>query len=184
MGGDEASMVTRGLFVFNDLLRGTVNNPPPNLNIEPVPTKPGLTHRDVAEGRISDRNCGDCHGKFEPMAFGLEKFDGLGTWREIDKHGNPLRDDGELLVPGTEKPVPYQNAAELMNLLAQNNRVAETLTWKLAQFVAGRPLTARDVPALNTAHKNAQQSGGSYQQLITALLTSDLTRKTQTTKEN
>jgi hypothetical protein len=29
VGGDEASTVTRGLFLLNDILRGTVNNPPP-----------------------------------------------------------------------------------------------------------------------------------------------------------
>lgn len=179
MGGEEASMVTRGLFVFNDLFRGTVNNPPPGLDTSPIPTKPGLTHRGGAEIRIADRNCGDCHGKFEPMAFGLEKFDGLGTWREQDKHGNPLRDDGTLLVPGTAKPIAYQNSAQLMNLLAENNRVAESLTRKLAQFAIGRPLTAQDVPAIKSIH----QQNATYQQLITNLITSDLIQKSQTTPD-
>ena len=183
MGGEEASMVTRGLFVFNDLLRGTVNNPPPGLNTEPVATKPGLTHRDVAEDRIADRNCGDCHGKFEPLAFGLEKFDGLGTWREADEHGNPLRDDGEMLVPGTPEAVPYPDSARLMDLLAESDRVAESLTWKLAQFTAGRPLTARDAPILKSIHEEAIRRGGTFQQLIVSIASSDLVRKTPTVAE-
>jgi hypothetical protein len=180
MGGDEASMVTRGLFVFHDLLRGTVNNPPPGLNVEPVPTKAGLTHRDVSEQRIENRNCGSCHVKFEPLAFGLEKFDGLGTWREKDEHNNALRDDGEVLVPGTEEAVPYQNSAELMEFLAKNDRVAESLTRKLAQFAVGRPLTASDVPALNEIHRKAKKEGGTYQSLIVAIVASDLVRNTRT----
>ncbi|MEM8955438.1 MAG: DUF1592 domain-containing protein [Verrucomicrobiota bacterium] len=179
IGGEEASMVTRGLFVFNDLFRGTVNNPPPGLDTTPIPTKPGLTHRDGAEIRIADRNCGDCHGKFEPMAFGLEKYDGLGAWRQQDEHGNPLRDDGTILVPGAAKPIAYDNSAQLMNLLATNNRVAESLTRKLAQFAIGRPLTAQDIPAIKSIHQNS----ATYQQLITNLITSDLIQKSQTTPE-
>ena len=180
MGGEEASMVTRGLFVFHDSLRGTVNNPPPGLNVEPVPTKAGLTHRNVSVQRIENENCGSCHVKFEPLAFGLEKYDGLGTWREKDEHGNSLRDDGEVLVPGTEKAVPYQNSAELMDFLANNDRVAKSLTRKLAQFAIGRPLTAADVPSLNQIHEKAQAEGGTYQSLIVAIVTSDLIRKTRT----
>ncbi|MEQ9409124.1 MAG: DUF1592 domain-containing protein, partial [Fuerstiella sp.] len=45
VGGDGASMVSRGLFVLHDLLRGTVNAPPPCVNTTPPPTKAGLTQR-------------------------------------------------------------------------------------------------------------------------------------------
>ena len=38
--------------------------------------------------------------KFEPLAFGLEQFDGLGAFHEKDEFGNVLRADGELLIPG------------------------------------------------------------------------------------
>lgn len=78
VGGDGASMVSRGLFVLHDLLRGTINAPPPCVNTTPPPTKAGLTQRGIAEARIADVNCGVCHVRFEPLAFGLEKFDGVG----------------------------------------------------------------------------------------------------------
>ena len=77
-GGDEAAMVTRGLFVMHDLLRGVVKDPPPCVDTSPVPSKPELTQRAIAEQRIANKKCGGCHGKFEPLAFGLERFDGLG----------------------------------------------------------------------------------------------------------
>ena len=76
VGGDGASMVSRGLFVLDDLLRGTINAPPPCVNTTPPPTKAGLTQRGIAEQRIADVKCGVCHVRFEPLAFGLEKFDG------------------------------------------------------------------------------------------------------------
>ena len=166
IGGDDASMVARGLFVLHDLLRGTVNAPPPCVNTTPPPTKTGLTQRGIAEIRIADQNCGVCHARFEPLAFGLEKFDGIGSMREKDEHGNKLRDDGEILFPGEAKPVKYQSSAELMNLLADSNRVQTSLTWKITQFALGRPLVASDASAVDEIHKSAQQGGGTYTSTI------------------
>ncbi len=180
VGGDEASMVSRGLFVLHDLLRGRVQDPPPCVDTTPVPTKAGLTQRGVAEARIANANCGGCHSKFEPLAFGLEKFDGLGAYHERDRHGNKLRDDGEILFPGTAKAVKYKSSAELMDLLAASDRVDESMTWKLTQFALGRPLGAADAPIIREIHKSARKNGGTYASLITAILMSDLVQMTRT----
>ena len=179
IGGNEASMVARGLFVLHDVLRGVVKDPPPCVNTTPVPTKKGLTQRSVAMQRIGNNACGGCHGKFEPLAFGLEKFDGLGTFHHKDEHGNDLRDDGEVLFPGEAKPVNYSSAAELMNLLAESPRVQQTLTWKLTQFSLGRPLLAADATTMAKIHAAAQADGGTYRDLVTAIVLSDLVQKTQ-----
>ena len=55
VGGDDASMVTRGLFVMHELLRGVVRDPPPCVDTTPVPSKPGLTQRMISESRIADQ---------------------------------------------------------------------------------------------------------------------------------
>ena len=180
IGGDEASMVTRGLFVLHDLLRSGVKDPPPSVNTEPVPSKAGLTQRNIARKRIADKTCGSCHIKFEPLAFGLEKFDGIGVYHEKDEHGNTLRDDGEILFPGTAKPVPYRSSAELMNLLAGSGRVQQCLTWKVAQFALGRPMGPADSRTLDKVHRAAQKGGGTYASLMRAIIKSDLVQKTQT----
>ena len=180
IGGDEASMVTRGLFVLRDLLRSGVKDPPPSVNTEPVPSKAGLTQRNIARKRVADKTCGGCHIKFEPLAFGLEKFDGIGAFHEKDEHGNTLRDDGEILFPGTAKTVPYDSSAELMNLLAGSDRVQQCLTWKVAQFALGRPLGSSDSRTLDKVHRAAQKGGGTYAGLMRAIIKSDLVQKTQT----
>ena len=183
IGGDNASMVTRGLFVLHDLLRSGVKDPPPGIDTTPVPSKPGQTQRDVALQRIGDSSCGGCHSKFEPLAFGLERFDGLGTYREIDEHGNPLRDDGEILFPGTEKPMPYKSSSEMMNMLAKSDLVGENITWKLVQFALGRPMGAGDGRVIADIHQKAKKKGGTYNSLMTAIATSDFIRMTRTEKE-
>lgn len=180
VGGDEASMVTRGLFVLHDLLRGTVKDPPPGLDITPVPSSPGQSQRLIAEDRIQNQSCGGCHSKFEPLAFGLERFDGTGAYHETDRFGNALREDGEILFPGSAAAVPYKTSAELMDLLASNGRVKKTITWKLTQFALGRPLVAEDAPILDRIHENAVRDGGTYRATIAAIVTSDLFQMTRT----
>lgn len=180
MGGDDASMVTRGLFVMHNLLRGVVKDPPAGVDTTPVPPRPGLSHRDSAQKRIADRSCGGCHIKFEPLAFGLEKYDGLGSYFEKDHHGNTLREDGEVLFPGDAKPTPFKSTGELMDLLAKSPRVQESLTWKVTQFSMGRPLGSADAKTVLNIHRTARTNGGTWSALIKAIVTSDLVRMTRT----
>lgn len=180
IGGDDASMVTRGLFILNDLLFSEVGDPPPGLDTTPIPTSPGRTHRSISMERVESTACGGCHSRFEPLAFGLEMFDGLGTFHKIDTHGNKLRQDGEILFPGEAEAKTYQNSAELMNLLANSDRVSQCLTRKLTQFALGRPLFASDAPYLRLIHESAQRNGGTYRALITAIISSDLVQRTRT----
>lgn len=174
MGGDDASMVTRGLFVLNDLLNSRVGNPPPCVDSEPKPSEPGMTQRDLALVRLSDSSCAGCHSKFEPFAFALEKFDGVGVHREQDEHGNRLRDDGEVLFPGQPRPVSFENSQAFFRLLADNERVRKTITRKLAQFVIARPLVPADDPIIDRIHERGWENGGTYATLMAEILCSDL----------
>lgn len=179
-GGSEASMVTRGLFVLKDLLSGEVGSPPAGLDTTPVPASPGRSRRAIATDRVENQACGGCHVRFEPLAFGLERFDGLGSYSEIDEHGNSLREDGEILFPGTSEPVAYSTAAELMELLAASDLVQRNITRKMTQFAIGRPLVAGDAPTVERIHRSSRSAGGTYESLIEAIVTSDLVRTTGT----
>jgi hypothetical protein len=180
VGGDEASTVARGLFVLKDLLYSSVGSAPPGVDTTPVPTKPGLSQRAIAEGRLAISSCGGCHSKFEPLSFGLGKFDGIGAYREKDEHGNVLRDDGEVVIPGQDEPVKFKSSGEFMDLLAKSDRVRMNITRKLTQFALGRPLVESDGPELEKIHNAAQEGGGTYVSLMTAIVMSDLVQMTPT----
>jgi len=177
LGGDNASMVSRGLFVLHELLYSHVGAPPPCVDTSPVPTKPGLTQRGIAMERINNTSCGGCHSRFEPLAFGLEKFDGIGGFSEKDRHGNPLRDDGEILLPGTDQPVKYDSSQQLMEILASSDRVRMGITRKLVQFAISRPLASSDEAIVRQIHQEAQSRGGTYQAVMRAIVLSDLVQK-------
>ncbi|WP_197136318.1 DUF1592 domain-containing protein [Crateriforma conspicua] len=174
IGGDDASMVTRGLFVLNDLLYSRVGDPPPGLDTTPIPPSPGRSHRDIALDRVRNDACGGCHAKFEPLAFGLERYDGLGTYRLTDEYGNENRQDGAIQFPGDAMPTPFDDSAQMMDLLARSDRVSKGITRKLIQFVMGRPLTMNDVSAVDQIHQAALAEGGTYMATMIAIATSDL----------
>ncbi|MEN8784409.1 MAG: DUF1588 domain-containing protein, partial [Akkermansiaceae bacterium] len=173
IGGDEASMVTRGLFVLHDLLRGSVKDPPSGIDTTPVPSAPGLSQRKIAERRMLDQSCGGCHTKFEPLAFGLEQYDGLARYATRDHYENELRQDGEILIPGTAETVKYKTSRELMDLLAKSPRVRQNIIWKLAQFSLGRPIATTDRPHLDTIFSQVRENQ-TYQNVILHLATSPL----------
>lgn len=177
LGGDNASMVSRGLFVLHELLYSHVGAPPPCVDTSPVPTKPGLTQRGIAMERINNNSCGGCHSRFEPLAFGLEKYDGIGAFSDKDRFGNPLRDDGEILLPGTDQPVKYETSQQLMEILAASDRVRRGITRKLVQFAISRPLAASDEDVVTQIHEQAQANGGTYQAVMQAIVQSDLVQK-------
>jgi hypothetical protein len=180
VGGDDASTVTRGLFVMHELLRGVVKDPPPCVDATPIPSQPGLTQRTIAEQRLQNSACAGCHAKFEPLSFGLERFDGLGAYHEIDEFGNALRQDGTILFPGQAESVPYQTSAELMNLLAASDRVKESITWKMTQFAMGRPLGAADAHVLSDIHQSSQAAGGRWIDIMKSIVLSELVQTTRT----
>lgn len=180
VGGDTASMVTRGIFVMHNVLDGHIDDPPPGTDTTEPPARPGLSQRGIAMQRINDASCGACHRKFEPLAFALERFDGVGGYRAIDTHGNRLRDDGVIEIPDALAPVRYSSSAELMDLLARSDRVGRTITAKVIQFSIGRPLRDSDDAAVNRIHAIAKRNGGTWPAVVNALVTSDTIRKTPT----
>jgi hypothetical protein len=67
-----------------------------------------------------------------------------------------------------------------MDLLAGSDRARMNITRKVTQFALGRPLVTSDDPVLDKVHKSAQDGGGTYQSLITAIVMSDLVQMAQT----
>ena len=168
---------------MQDLMRGVVQDPPPCVDTTPVPTKAGLTQRGIADGRLKNNACNGCHAKFEPLAFGLERFNGIGAWSKEDSFGNALREDGNVLIPGDGESQSYKTAGELMDILAGSERVKQTIAWKLTQYALGRPLSQRDAPTVESICNQSEENGGTYRSLITAIVTSDLVQLIRTESE-
>src|SRR5690606_15663666 len=95
---DGGAIVARGLFLQTQLFCQETPSPPAALQdaiddfVEELPET--ASDRMIAETRLEREQCGNCHGGFDPLAYGLEQFDYQGRFRSEDEHGNPLATNG------------------------------------------------------------------------------------------
>lgn len=171
IGGNRASLVERGLWMLETVLCGKVAAPPVDVIMEMGDVQPGATQRTYSEERMQNVVCGSCHSQMDPLAYGLERFDGIGAYRVQDEFGNPLRMDGALVEPGQLESQPFSEITEFMDLLAESPRVEECLVLKPTQFAIGRALVGSDGCTLVDVKDRFQKNGATYPALIRALTT-------------
>ena len=165
--GDTPSVVGRGLFIFENVLCKTVAQPPVDVDDTPPASEPGRTQRSYSEERRAEPAC-SCHSVFDPFAYALEVFDGVGAFSPVDHLGNELRSDGSY--PGADG-LEFENARELMDLLADDPAVETCFAKKHLQFAIGRPLSDADECVVEEIADAFEDGGGTYRAMILAIAT-------------
>ncbi len=133
------SPVRRGVYVLTNLLCTPPPPPPPEVQgdlaavTDDIPAD--LPLADKARLHSQDPTCAGCHTLMDPIGLGLERFDAIGRYRE-EESGGLIDDSGELQVDG--EFVPFQGAAELAELLAEDDRLAACAMQKLYTYALGR----------------------------------------------
>jgi hypothetical protein len=170
LGGAESSTVRLGLHVFGEILCGEIPPPPDGLATVATPAAPGVSVRQSSEVRVDNAVCGGCHRHFEPLIWGLTRYDVAGNYAPVDEFGNELPEDGWVVFPdepSTEHP--YASVSELMNLLASSSRVRDCATLQYRRFVTRQDALAGDRCSLSIARQELEQGSGTYQEIVEAL---------------
>ena len=172
VGGAEANMVERGLFMLRSVLCSEVPPPPPGIDASPIEVEPGKTRRFYSDERIESGSC-SCHMQFDPLAHGFERYDGVGAYSLQDEFGNDLREDGEFLVPFSGEELRWSTTTEFIEALAAADATQRCMVQKPMQFAIGRPVedTDADQCALDEIQQRFAEDGGTYQALIIAIAT-------------
>jgi hypothetical protein len=137
---ENTSLVLRAKWVLKNLLCMDLPPPPDKSVIDSVPIPDpglGLTNRESLEIRTSNSLCVGCHTIINPIGFGLETFDGIGTQRTTDRN-KPIDSSGTL--PGTT--MKFANTTEMLNLLKTDDRFPACMTTKLLTYALGRGMVA------------------------------------------
>ena len=180
IGGNEASMVARGQFLLENVMCGKLASPPPGVDTTPPEIEEGRSQRFYSEERVNDPSCGGCHSQMEPLAWGLERFDGTGVVGTTDRFGNALSEDGNIAVPGQSEPLPFSTIGEMMDLLSESPRLRDCMSLKAAQFALGRLLLDTDGCSLAEMRDRFTATDGSYQELIVSIALSPMLRTVRT----
>jgi Protein of unknown function (DUF1592)/Protein of unknown function (DUF1588)/Protein of unknown function (DUF1587)/Protein of unknown function (DUF1585)/Protein of unknown function (DUF1595) len=135
---ENTSIVHRAKWVLNNVLCEHIPDPPENVDTTALPAgAEGLTNRESLEMRTANQPCAGCHAMLNPIGFGLEVFDAIGTSRT--KQNNRTIDPSGTL-PGAGS---FKDADEMMALLKKDPRVPMCLTKKLLTYALGRSIAAK-----------------------------------------
>ena len=165
------SPVTRGRWIFENLLGTPAPVPPPgidtNLEKDPEEVKnTSLRHR--LEAHRKNPTCASCHKIMDPIGFALENFDLVGTWRDVD--GKAPVDASGQLVDGTKLNGP----ADLRQaLLSRSEAFVTNATEKLFTYALGRPVQYFDMPTVRGVVHRAAQNDYRFSSLVLGVVSSD-----------
>ena len=162
------SPVLRGKWILENLLNAPPPPPPPS-----VPalddTKVGLSAslRQQMEAHRKNPACASCHAKMDPLGFGLENFDAVGAWRDVD---GKFPVDASGALPGNRL---FHGPVELKKLL-KNDRDAfvRGMTDKLLTYAIGRGLERYDRALVASISDRLAAKNYRFSQLVLEIVNS------------
>jgi hypothetical protein len=171
---DDPDAIHRGVSISLDVLCAPLGPPAAVIPALPV-RKPGQTNRMLVDEHTSQ--CGGaCHNNLiNPLGFAFESFDGMGRFRTTELSGGetlPIDASGKFKFIDGEQS--WQNATELMQILADDRQSHLCYVKKLASFGLQRDVVPEDKSLLDALA--ASSMAGSVKQVILALVQTDAYR--------
>jgi len=172
--------IHRGKWIRERLLGGGIPDVPITVDAM-LPDEPTNTLRERM--RVTwEKYCWTCHEKMDPLGLPFEMYNHAGLFRTMELN-KPVDTTGEIIDSGDPAlDGKVANAIEMIQKLAESERVEQVFVRHAFRFWMGRNETLNDAPVLQAAWRAYKDNGGSMKALITSLVTSDafLYRKPQT----
>jgi hypothetical protein len=163
---NRTSPVKRGKWVLEQLLCTPPPAPPANIPPLEAGVSTAKTVREKLEEHRKNPVCASCHKLMDPLGFGLERYDGIGSFRSSE-NGAPVDDTGEL-IDGTE----FQGPRELAHLIEADPRYPRCITQHVLTYALGRGLKAHDQADINGLTTRFAESGYRLRSLIEEIVLS------------
>ncbi len=131
--------IKRGVYMSENVLCKAVPPPPPEVNDPSAPTLEGRTNRQNFEAATEVPNsiCIGCHQAFiNPLGFAFENYDGFGNFRK-DEKGKPVDSSGTYEFEDVGRK-NFNNAVDLIKLMAEGKQAHECYSQRLFEYVYGR----------------------------------------------
>ncbi len=163
------SPVLRGIWVLDNILNAPAPPPPPGVpELSEEEVGVGGTLREQLEKHRSDPSCAVCHNRIDPLGFGLENYDPIGRWREMDGKW-PVDSAGEL--PGGFQ---FNSPGELKKILrdTEGDMFVRGLIEKMLTYALGRGVERFDTPAIEQIRSEMMERDYRFSSLIEGIVTS------------
>ena len=171
---DRTSPVKRGKWILANILGTPPPDPPaevPELAAAQKESPQGTLKEQLALHR-KNPSCAICHRQMDPLGLGLENFDAVGRWRDLD-NGKKIDPRGSL--PNGDK---FNNPLELVAVIGhRQEEFCRALAGKMLTYATGRGLQYYDRCAVDDIIKRMDEGGNRFSVLVTEVVLSDPFRK-------
>jgi hypothetical protein len=164
------SPVKRGKWILEQILNTPPPPPPPDIPVLKETSDVVLSAplRKRMEQHRSNPNCAVCHSKLDPLGFGLENFDGIGSWREKD--GEFPIDAAGTLPGGKSFTTPKELRAILMD---RKDDFTHGFVEKMMTYAVGRGLDYNDRCAVDRIALAVAADGYKFSRVVIEIVKSD-----------
>jgi hypothetical protein len=156
------SPVKRGKWVLENFLNAPP--PPPPADVPELDDSKELkgTLRQRLEQHRDNPLCASCHARMDPIGFGLENFDGIGSWRVKD-HGEPIDATGELTTGES-----FGTPIEMIQILAteKKDQYVRCVIEKMLTYALGRGVEYYDRCAVTQIADELSRNDHKFSALI------------------
>ncbi len=162
------SPVKRGKWVLENLLAEPPPPPPPNVPELGEDGEALGTLRQRMEQHRANPNCAVCHVKMDAVGFGLENFDGIGSWRAAD--GREKIDPSGVL-PGGRR---FNGPLDLVQILVDDKKTefSRCVASKMLTYALGRGLGVADRCTVSSIVDKLSKDDYRFSTLIKSIVTS------------
>jgi Protein of unknown function (DUF1595)/Protein of unknown function (DUF1592)/Protein of unknown function (DUF1585)/Protein of unknown function (DUF1588)/Protein of unknown function (DUF1587) len=158
--------ILRGVHLNTEVLCAKL--PELDMAAPPLPDVEYTTSREYMErGTLCG---GACHSAYiNLLGFSMENFDGLGRTRELD-NGAPVDTTGSYPFVGATQP--FEDAVDLMNIIATNEMAHECYSRYVATYGLGRMLGEDDRSLVESLAAQSLNDNASTKELVLSLVRS------------
>lgn len=168
---EQTSPTLRGKAIRTRMLCEEISPPPPGVDVMlPNVTGPATLRQKLAVHMMAGTTCYSCHSLMDPLGFGLEGFDAMGSARTTESNGLAIDSTGEI-NPGVASG-SFTNAAGLSQRLAELPAANRCYLTQVYRYAQGRTESSKDRCHLDAAFASLQ-AGASLQEVVVAVTTSD-----------
>jgi hypothetical protein len=180
--GTRSSPVERGAWVMRSIL----NNPPPPApaNVPQLSRLEGtmLSARELQQAHMEEAQCAQCHNKIDPIGFGLENFNAVGLWREVEEMKQPVKKNKKE-AKTKETPIDASGSLRSGEKFADFFTLRDAISTKKTEFAAGfaehlieyalgRPYGFSDEALRERMLNRADAKGGEMREFLLTLIQS------------
>jgi mono/diheme cytochrome c family protein len=162
------SPVLRGKWILENILNTPPPPPPPDVPaLDVAEVGASVSLREQLEKHRANPACATCHGRMDPLGFGLENYNAIGQWRTMDGKF-PIDATGKLPDGRTFEGPEGLKAV----ILSNRDAFVRALTEKLMTYALGRGLERFDKPVVESIVNRAMAANYRFSSIVVGIVSS------------